>query len=261
MAVYSLLGQRNENVTRAGNLIYAGNRLSTKSQRSDGLSATDFINPGNSAELCRYENIGVNLSFTGGTHHDDFAYTGNLSRNSVHNDGAGVSSSAAWYIDTNTVKRNNGLTEDGAMLAIGDPAIGFLFLVVAANIVYRLLQGSNYSRISHSLSGSKFLFADHELLRGKISPVNEAGIFHYSSIAVPANIIDDKLCYLSGGHIAAEELLIAFADFRIKLYLIKGSLLQKLFYSGKSQLFYIYNLHVYFLPHTAYFNTISKAPL
>ncbi len=81
-----LLGGRNIDIARAGNLVDLGDTLRPESQRSNGLSTAnleDAIDPGN---LCRSQDMGVGHPVRHRHNHEHFFDPRDFGRNGIHQD-------------------------------------------------------------------------------------------------------------------------------------------------------------------------------
>ena len=121
-------GGRDELVPWAKDLINLGDRLGSISHGCNSLSTAELENLCYACYFSCCENCGVYFSVSRrGSNNDDFAYTCNFCRNSIHKNCAGICSSSAGYIKTCFFNRGDFLTENNPVFFCEDKVISYLF--------------------------------------------------------------------------------------------------------------------------------------
>ena len=191
-AKHALFGAGDISVAGAGDLVHLGHRGGAVSQRSHGLRAANRKSPGDACYISCRQHQGIFFAFWRWHHHDDFAHSGDMRWNGVHQHRRRVSRLAARHINAHAVKRGDFLAQQRAVLVAVAPAftIGLLLgFMVGAHTAGSRLQcialGSG-NRMKRRLELSL-----RQLQRGHvryIQRIETGGVFQHCRVAALLHI-------------------------------------------------------------------------
>ena len=187
-----LLGQGNENISGARDLVDTGNGLRPVSHCCDRLCAAHLVYFVRAGNIRRDD--GTRCSLAGGIGRrsdDDTLDTCDLGRDHVHQNTGGIDCSSAGYITSRDPDRRHLLSQDDPFLCGRDPALCDLFFVIGADIGCRSADDLNKFRCQFSVGSLDLLPADTDGLLCQSAFVEFLFQFKKGFIAPGADIVDD----------------------------------------------------------------------
>ena len=192
-----LLRSRHERVARTCDLADRLDGLGAVGQRRHGLRAAYRVDLGDAGQAAGLEHHRVDAAVLGGRRDaHDALDAGDRGGQGVHEHRGRVQRAAAGHVDANAFKRGDLRTDQGAVLAHGEPALLDLTLVELANLLGGLLERLLGFGIDLRRGGLDGLGRHAEVLDG--NAVEALGQLAQGRIALFANLLDDVRCRLHG---------------------------------------------------------------
>ena len=201
-SVDCFFGKGYVDVTWAYDLIDFFDGFCTKCQCCDGLCTAYFVDFIGTCFVGCHQSSRVDLSFCiARCGHDDLTYTGYLGRYDIHQYRGWIDCLAARYVDTDSGKRRDLLSQQGTVLFAVEPAGALLLLMIGADIHQRLADHFDQLRIYLGISFLQFLFCYFDIGRIDLCMIELFSIFKYGFIFAFSYIIHDRSYFVFIGTI------------------------------------------------------------